>query len=98
MDIFPSHPHSSKNVWLQNIPSRGPQVNSTCYYDMLLHCSRIVGTFEWFFIPTFSALSGNACINFLVFLNFLFIYFIPAARGLHCCVQASSSCGERGRL
>ena len=38
----------------------------------------------------------NACINFLVFLNFLFIYFIPAARGLHCCVQASSSCGERG--
>ena len=50
-------------------------------------------TFEWFFIPTFSALSCNACINFLIFLNFLFTYFIPAARGLRCCMQAFSGCG-----
>ena len=31
-------------------------------------------------------------------INLLFIYLFLAALGLHCCVQAFSSCGERGLL
>ena len=30
--------------------------------------------------------------------NFLFIYLLLAALGLHCCVQRFSSCGDRGLL
>ena len=29
---------------------------------------------------------------------YLFIYLFMAVLGLHCCVQAFSSCGERGLL
>ena len=36
---------------------------------------------------------------YFIFLNFyLFIYLFLAALGLHCCVRAFSSCGERGLL
>ena len=36
---------------------------------------------------------------YFIFFNFyLFIYLFLAALGLHCCVRAFSSCGERGLL
>ena len=37
-------------------------------------------------------------INLLFFIIYLFIYLFLAALGLHCCVQAFSSCGEQGLL
>ena len=64
----------------------------------LFTCSRVVETFEWLFIPTVSALSYKACVNVLIFLNFLLIYFIPAARDLSRCTRSFSSCGERALL
>ena len=35
---------------------------------------------------------------FSSFLKNLFIYLFMAALGLHCCVRAFSSCGDRGLL
>ena len=42
-------------------------------------------------------MSNTDTVPFLVSLLILFIYFL-AARGLHCCVQAFSSCGQWGLL
>ena len=36
--------------------------------------------------------------QFFIFLINLFIYLFLAVLGLHCCVRAFSSCGERGLL
>ena len=51
----------------------------------------------------FSVLLPLQLLFFLFFFLFhkfiyLFIYLFLAALGLHCCVQALSSCGERGLL
>ena len=46
-------------------------------------------------------IGGFACFSLLYFffliILFYFIYFLPAL-SLHCCVRASSSCGEWGLL
>ena len=41
---------------------------------------------------------GHISFSLFFFLINLFIYLFLAALGLHCCVRAFSSCGERGLL
>ena len=54
-------------------------------------------------IPRFSShyaffLFFNKFFFFSLIIIYLFIFIFLAALGLHCCMQAFSSCGERGLL